>query len=404
MTTKKQRRRIKELAKSNLTTIKIAEKLGVKKKEVEEVLQIPKSSRLKTKTLVILGAGLIATAGVAYHFLGGYHKRNELVSYPTQVQYNIVIKIPDLIQKFEAMPLAEQSGILSSLEQFTLQTRAGKRAQYINDAIKVKESLDTSLSLNVLVYSYPHNVIYSNNIPNSYYLDAFIRGSPLIFLKAHERLHFIQDTSSKWDMLETLLISNTPDKISPTSFNKKQSSIKDDDILDFIRKEQNNPTISSEEATKLLLELIKTYESAKPEIWLIREVQANLALGVYTSKELYEKLQTKEIKKASGEVDITRIGLQKFEQVFRSTLELLAIYDDPIESAKFVGKYGNSVAEYVAKVEELKIEKGVKDALQIGLRRQNLIQQDTNLIRKHSINYVVQKYLKSTQTPPQPSQ
>ena len=396
MTTKKQRRRIKELAKSNLTTIKIAEKLGISENEVSGVFGGGKGYQ-KSRIRNYLGVGLVLVGigvGAINYFLPSsiYRKENPKIE---------GIESLDVIRKFDRLPENEQNDVLLYLEQFVIQqTDIGRIAKYIDDKVKVPEVIDNTLPSGAYYYLSYGNVIRLKNPSNPELAGLYLRGSPFLLNKTHEKLHAIQDNSSSWDELENFFRNKNP-YINEGSETPIKFNFTIEEIWDFVKKAHGNLNIQLNEAEEFFIKLVDKYRASSLERKLIREVQAYTTLMPISNEELYRRLQEKEYKGI-----FSGLSKDKFNEVFSRTLELSALLE-PIEAAKFVGQNGNFISEYVEKVEKLKRQKGIQDALGRGINRQLKLVAEVAAIQNEARRYINEKYSKyklPTQTPNPPSQ
>jgi hypothetical protein len=200
----------------------------------------------------------------------------------------------------------------------------------------------------------------------------------LIRQRAHENLHYIQDTSSRWDKLETFFGGKTIDfdRLS------RDEAFR---ILDFARQAYGRAT-TLREAVTLLRSEAAVYNSIKPTLQLLRKVQVYLSIEQYTKEELEKRLQHPTYRQFLGNVDP-----QVYAKVFESTSEL-AVLLDPIEAARFVGRYGDFLQIYQREVERLKREKGI-DNIQLEIKQRRLkYLEDIKKIADEAKIYVQQKY------------
>src|SRR3989344_1620432 len=380
MATKKQRRKIKQLRK--LPVGEIAKRVGIREKDVSEILgggNKYQPSRIRT----YLAVGLVLTGiggGLISYFL-----RHQ--TYNQETPKIERLESLDVIQKFDRLPIHEQNGVLSHLERFVAeQTEIGRIAKDISDRVKVPEVESITLQSDRYVYEPIDNVIYFKQKLGRNLLQMYLDGEPPLFVRVHEKLHFIQDTYSQWDKLENFFKSKDP-SISQRSEITTIFTLTQEEIRNFITKFYAKLDIPFDEAEKLLVQLVAKYHSIKYERGLIREVQAHLNFIHSSSAEhLYKLLQHEAYKNFMDKLD-----RKKFDQTFRSTIELATVLE-PIESAKFVGKYGDSVERYQAEVEKLKSQRDIPDAFQRGLDRQKRLFIDLESIRSETARHINEIY------------
>ena len=358
MVSKKQRRRLK------------AQKASIRDSAVPKV---KKHYFLRTGLAVIVGT--VLTAASTFYFI----PRSAYVQ-PSKIER---VETLTAIQKFEKMPEGVQDEVLHYLERFVAnQTKVGREAQRINDKIQVQEI--ERLLATKYTYNVYDNTIYLPKKSRVAQAQSYLAGgTPHLINRAHEKLHFIQDASSQWDKLETLVKTYG---VGSFTERKLKLEIPEKALKDFIKNWLGRQDISSDEAGTELMKLKGEYEATKPTRVVIRELQAYLSLGPYGSADLYQTLMQ------GGHEDVmVKVRKETFNQIFLSTLELTVLMD-PIDAAKFVGKYGDSLAGYRAEIEKLKSQRGIPNAHQMALERQRAMLKEFNAIFAEAARYIEQRY------------
>ena len=364
MTSRPQDIKVKNLLNEGRNIRSIARELGVERDYVKGVrTQIysdteQKSSLLNLRRSLITGLGATLVTIVT----GDLNIRE-----PSQLQnpnYN------NALQRFSNLTPAEQNRILSHLERYVLGTPVGRLAKYVSDSIQVYETaFPEKNESSKLRYSYDHfrNVIHSDGISNSNLADLYLHGFGILFVNAHEKLHYVQDINSRWDKLETFASDNLKERnletaILPFIFSSS------DEVAEFVRNLTGKLNTNPDEAARIFNDLVEKFNSTLSQRHIIREIHARLTFEPWTSpQDLYKSLSSNSPQYKSLLLEVSEF---EFIRAFNSTLELIAL-KNPIDAAKFVGEYGNTIREYSAAVDGLKREKKARYALQFGLALQD---------------------------------
>jgi len=240
--------------------------------------------------------------------------------------------------KFKSLPKNEQKYILSSLEDHILtETEIGKTAKSISSSISVPQIEDRSLPNGIYLYSPFQNAIIINPPLRRTQFNQYLKCEPLSLAKYHEQIHALQNHYSKWRKFEDFSrdILDTMELKIKSGFSKEKAK-------EFSRKFLDKPDASYEEARKGFADLLDQYKKTMDERRIITESQAFLTFCPFTDsdsfyKRLFPYFDFREI--------LPRVGKEKFNQTFESTLELLALLP-AVEASEFVGRNGDSVEQY----------------------------------------------------------
>ena len=184
MFTRRQRRGIEKLVEQEIPDAEIARRFGVDIQDIRLHRQgkgLLTNSEKRARRNILYGVTSIAAlVGVG---AGGY-----LLTRP--------LTYDDALKKFGGLTTNQQNQILGHLDNFVINsTEIGRVAPNIVNTVIVPEVVDNTL---VQDYGYNH---YSNDIKfksqiNSRRIEYFLQGSSSFVGRAHERLHFLQDTHS----------------------------------------------------------------------------------------------------------------------------------------------------------------------------------------------------------------
>lgn len=373
-----------------MTDLEISARLGVKPSEVFEarrryglLTDKERTHVSKTKRKLIIGGSLLTLTVIGG---GVYLLRSP--NYNKEIPKNVEIESLSPLEKFTRLPQTEQEAVLSHLEHFVIErTDIGKHAKDISERVKVKEVYIPTLSGGVERYGTFGNVIYFGQKTWHDQIKYYLAGSFPLSARAHEKLHFIHDTSSRWDQFETLF----KDKNRPSLFRGTEElteiGFTAKEVIRFMKNWYGKPNIQPDKAISDFLKLIPEYNSTIDRKRLIEEVHAYLFFWPFTSDGLYQAFnQQPEYKRF-----IEKVSPEGFARIFRGTLELIALLE-PIEAAKFVGQHNDTPEKYLDGIQRLKSKMGILDAVTIGLERQRRLAAEVEAIKREALNYIDQKY------------
>lgn len=307
----------------------------------------PKANSSRRAILLSLLLGASGLTGLSLNYLNlvkenvSNRDRNLRIS-RTEGEY--------LVQKFKVLPKSEKKWVLSYLDDNIIpKTKIiWSAVQNLLD-IKVLEEEDESIPNGIYLYSPFQNKIIFNNPSRRTQVRQYLKGEPLSLALPHEKIHAIQDSSSKWHEFEAFskdIIDVDKLKIKG-KFSREKSK-------EFSRKWLKRET-AYEESKKEFTNLLEQYQNTMDERRIIREDRAFLTFCPFTDPEsFYNRLFPYA---DFGEI-LPRVGKEKFNWAFYSTLELLALLPAK-EAAEFAGKNGDSIEQYKQAVDRLKADRNL---------------------------------------------
>ncbi|MBI2647360.1 hypothetical protein HYW99_02695 [Candidatus Woesearchaeota archaeon] len=330
-------------------------------------------------TLGLLGAAVASLVGGVIYL----RQHQTYVEQPPKVES---LEKLTTLEKFDRLSVDVQNKILSRLELYVLEsTNIGKVVKDIKTKVKVTQIESPELTPLKEYYNDIQNIIYFGKRSNRDLLIIYLQMPPQL-LRAHELLHRIQNANSKWEKFENLLKSRgvNPKINGPTNIQMSQK-----ELVEFMKKYEGVPNINFEDAKNKFNALLQGYNFTHPVRQIIREVHAYLTFSPITNADdFYKKLKQIEDTREFA----AQMGKEEFSKVFYKTLELIVLLD-PLNAAKFVGRHGNSIDEYVVTIEQLKKEKVYAgNILQKAIERQQRIAFELGKIRRFAELYVNKAY------------
>lgn len=286
------------------------------------------------------------------------------------------------LKKFTALPISEQNNILYQLDNyFLMHTSVGKQAK---DILRTKVPIieDAAMPIGSIIYNPFQGVVYRSVVSNEYLMLRFLAGRPLQVSNAHEVLHHFQYSTSPWHDF-VLLLRHSPTKRSLGSFMFETERPPIDKMVEFARNYMKKKVVDEKEAEKLFEAIYQKYMKAESLRTIIYETHAVLTFDSFNSNQLYSHFS----RHPRHKHQVAKIGIEEFNRVFKSTLELTGILG-PQEAARLVGRNGESVDGYVEAVEKLKVQRKIPFAYEAGLIRQKQLRIERRGIQVKALGYL----------------